>query len=207
MIADILGLQPETQPLLELIMGAALVIYMGLTLYLGSHHCQEWREQRRCKKAGFLTTSYEKQQFYRARVDGCLDKIRDHVKHESSRATLPTDAALAQIFVDRFEDTFMFSRGCDDIDTGDRGWVYCYFPGVYRTSPAHVDARHACMRMIAILTPPGPATKEDRFRVESPQTVDNVLKIASWDPRLNFRPAFVTNARESHTDAPMGASR
>ena len=209
MIADILGLQPETQPLLELIMGTALVIYMGLTLYLGSHHCQERRALRRCKKAGFLTTDEEKQQFYNARVNGILDGIRDDVKRGGDDATVPTEAALAKIFADRFESTFMLEQCCDETEATHRvaapQWIYCFLPRVYGTSPADVQVRHACMRMISILTTGSAATEGGKLRLESAQTVDHVLEIASWDPRLNFRLAFVSDDRESPVGTLKGA--
>ncbi|MXX88720.1 MAG: hypothetical protein F4213_03350 [Boseongicola sp. SB0677_bin_26] len=125
------------------------------------------------------STDAKTQETFESRVEVILIGIKDAVESKGGFPVFMCEFDLAKTFVNRFADTFMFSRS-------NPKWHFRQNAGPGRQRFAHFEVRHACMRMISILTTGGAASGPDRARLETRKTVENVLEIASWDPRCAF---------------------
>lgn len=124
------------------------------------------------------STDAKMQESYESRIEVILIGLRDSVGSKNQVSLFMCEFDLAKTFVSRFAGTFMFKRS-------DSSWEFRRQLGL-KPRNANFEVRHACMRMISILTAGCAASGGDRARLETRKTVENVLEIASWDPRCAF---------------------
>ena len=106
---------------------------------------------------------------------------------ESSESEVPavmSEFELARTFVERFGDAFMVRVPNNTYECP--SWFFRPGPGVDSPRFAHCEARHACMRMMSVLARVSELAGEDMLWLERWETVENVLNIASWDPRVSY---------------------
>lgn len=115
-----------------------------------------------------------------ARVEAILRELKDTASSKGGVSRFISEFELAEVFADRFSNVFMAEVG------GAGTWYFRLAPGSEKPREAYCEARHACMRMISLLTNAGEADIDDKARLQRWRTVLNVIEIAAWDPRLAY---------------------
>lgn len=135
-----------------------------------------------------------------ARVEARLAELKDTASVKGGVSRFMSEFDLAEIFADRFSSVFMAEKG------GAGTWYFRLASGSEKPRKAYCEARHACVRMISLLTNAGEADIDDKARLQRWRTVWNVIEIASWDPRFAFSGGHLEDrAEESRLDVPSWA--
>ena len=135
-----------------------------------------------------------------ARVEARLAELKDTASVKGGVSRYMSEFDLAEIFADRFSSVFMAEKG------GAGTWYFRLAPGSEKPRKAYCEARHACVRMISLLTNAGEADIDDKARLQRWRTVLNVIEIASWDPRLAYSAGHSDDRpAESRFDLPSWA--
>ena len=119
-----------------------------------------------------------------ARIEAILARLKDGANTMFSGPAPISEFDLADAFADLFEGAFMANSSA--IHRQEPKWHFRPAPGIDAPPEAHVEVRHACMRMILLLVDGSNASGSERERLQRRQAVENVLELASWDPRLSY---------------------
>ncbi|MDE0696006.1 MAG: hypothetical protein OXH76_09275 [Boseongicola sp.] len=132
------------------------------------------------------------QEVSEARVEAILADLKKAGSSGREPLAVSSEFELADVFADRFRDAFMVKNSAAYRD--DPKWFYRPAPGIDKPPLAHFAVRHACKRMIFVLASADPENVQDRVWLERRKTVENVLEVASWDPRLSYCEGYVEGA-------------
>ena len=85
------------------------------------------------------------------RIEAIFAELKDTARSKCGVSRFMSEFDLAEMFADRFSSVFMAEKG------GAGTWYFRLAPGSEKPREAYCEARHACMRMISVLTNAGEA--------------------------------------------------